>query len=235
MMFLETEYLYFFLLLFTIAYPIAQSFEKRIKLYKKFKFITFGILTVLIIFIPWDIYFTQQEVWWFNENYTTGIQIFNLPIEEVLFFVIVPFSCVFIYEVLNYFIKQDILKNIARPLLVILSLILIAISFMYTSHLYTFVCFLVTGITLFTASLLNPKWLSRFLLAYLITLLPFLLINGILTGSLIENPVVNYNPIEIIGLRIITIPIEDFIYNLLMFLVLIGVYEQTKSFYQPKS
>jgi lycopene cyclase domain-containing protein len=235
MMFLETEYLYFFLLLFTIAYPIAQSFEKRIKLYKNFKFIAFGILTVLIIFIPWDIYFTQQEVWWFNENYTTGIQIFNLPIEEVLFFVIVPFSCVFIYEVLNYFIKQDILKNIARPLLVILSLILIAISFMYTSHLYTFVCFLVTGITLFVASLLNPIWLSRFLLAYFITLLPFLLINGILTGSLIENPVVNYNPIEIIGLRIITIPIEDFIYNLLMFLVLIGVYEQTKSFYQPKS
>jgi lycopene cyclase domain-containing protein len=235
MKFLESHYLYFYLLLFTIIYPIAQSFEKRIKLYKKFKFIAFGILTVLIIFIPWDIYFTQQEVWWFNENYTTGIQIFNLPIEEVLFFVIVPFACVFIYEVLNYFIKQDILKNITRPLFVSLSLVLIAISFIYINHLYTFVCFLVTGITLFIVSLLNPKWLSRFLLAYFISLFPFLLINGILTGSLIENPVVNYNPIDIIGLRIITIPIEDFIYNLLMFLVLIGVYEQTKSFYQPKS
>ena len=235
MMFLETNYLYFILLAFTLSYPLAQSFEKRIKLYTKFKYIAISILTVLFIFIPWDIYFTHQGVWWFNNSYIRGITLFNLPIEEVLFFVIVPFACVFIYEVLNYFIKKDIFKLLARPLSAIMSIILLLLSYVYLDNLYTFICFSITGITLLTAVVINPKWLSRFLLAYIVSLLPFLLINGILTGCFIASPIVNYNPNEIIGLRIITIPIEDFVYNLLMFLILIGVYEKSSSFYQLKS
>jgi lycopene cyclase domain-containing protein len=235
MKFLESHYLYFYLLLFTIVYPIAQSFERRIQLYKKFKFIGFSIISILLVFIPWDIYFTKKGVWWFNTDYITGLNIYNLPIEEVLFFVCVPFACIFIYEVLNYFIKADLLLKIARPFLMTTSVILVFSSILFNHQLYTFVCFLITGISIFIVTAINPKWISRFLLAYLVSLIPLLLVNGILTGSLIESPVVNYNPNEIIGLRILTIPIEDFIYNLLLFLILIGVYEKTSSFYRLKS
>jgi lycopene cyclase domain-containing protein len=232
---LETQYLYFFLLLFTISYPLAQSFEKRIQLYKKFKFIGFAIISILVVFIPWDMYFTEKGIWWFNTNYTTGVRLYNLPIEEVLFFIIVPFACVFIYEVLNYFIKTDIFSKIARPFLMTLSISLVLSSVIFNQQMYTLVCFLTTGISILIACVINPNWLGRFLLAYLVSLIPLLLINGILTGSLIETPVVNYNPNEIIGFRIVTIPIEDFIYNLLMFLLLIGVYEKSSSFYQLRS
>ena len=73
------------------------------------------------------------------------------------------------------------------------------------------------------------------MLAYLVTLIPFLLVNGILTGSFIGSPVVNYNDAEIIGFRILTIPIEDFVYNLLMFLLVIYIYEKSSSIGQLKS
>lgn len=189
---------------------------------------------MMLIFIPWDIYFTEAGVWWFNKTYITEIYLFNLPLEEVLFFVIVPFACVFIYEVLNYFIKIDFLAVIARPIFIIVSLILLFFAFKFHTNLYTFVCFSTTAITLSIVLLLNPKWLSQFLLAYLVTLIPFLLVNGILTGSFINSPVVNYNDAEIIGFRILTIPIEDFVYNLLMFLMVIGVYEKSSSIGQPK-
>ena len=89
MAFLETKYLYFYLLCFTILYPLAQSFERRLQLYKKWKAILTGVFAVLIVFIPWDVYFTNKAVWWFSEGYTTGVKLFNLPIEEVLFFVFV--------------------------------------------------------------------------------------------------------------------------------------------------
>lgn len=232
---LESQYLYFFLLLFTISYPLAQSFERRIQLYKKFKYIGFSIISILLVFTPWDIYFTKKGVWWFNTDYITGLQIYNLPIEEILFFLCVPFACIFIYEVLNYFIKTDLLHKIARPFLMTTSIILVFTSILFNHQLYTFVCFLITGIAILIVTAINPKWLSRFLLAYLVSLIPLLLVNGILTGSLIESPVVNYNPNDIIGLRIITIPIEDFVYNLFMFLVMISVYEKSSSFYRLKS
>ena len=61
---------------------------------------------MMLLFIPWDIWFTDIGVWWFRDDYITGWKIFLLPIEEWLFFIVVPYACIFIYEVLIYFIKR---------------------------------------------------------------------------------------------------------------------------------
>ena len=65
-----------------------------------------------------------------------------------------------------------------------------------------------------------------FFRTYLVSLIPFLLINGFLTGSFTENPIVSYNANHIIGIRIINIPIEDSMYCLLMLLIVIATYEK---------
>lgn len=224
MEFLETKYLYFYVLIFALSYPLAQSFERRITYYKKWKRLFLGIAAMMAVFVPWDVWFTHAGVWWFNDDYTTGFRVFLLPIEEWLFFILIPFACFFIYEVLNYFIKKDVLANFARPFLTVFSVIIIAISLVYWDRLYPFVAFLSTGVIGLVTVYFNPKWLGRFLLMYFVSLIPFLLVNGILTGSLIANPVVNYNPNEIIGFRILTIPIEDSVYNLMMLLMVMWVY-----------
>lgn len=225
MEFLESKYLYFYVLLFALSYPLAQSFEHRITYYKKWKKLFAGIAVMMAIFVPWDVWFTHQGVWWFNNDYTSGVRIFLLPIEEWLFFILIPFACFFIYEVLNYFIKKDVLSGFARPFLFLFSIVLVVISLFYSDKLYPFVTFLSTAIIGLITVYFQPKWLGRFLLMYFVSLIPFLLVNGILTGSLIENPVVNYNPEEIIGLRILTIPIEDSVYNLMMLLIVMWVYK----------
>ncbi|MFZ1617834.1 MAG: lycopene cyclase domain-containing protein, partial [Flavobacteriales bacterium] len=58
-----------------------------------------------------------------------------------------------------------------------------------------------------------------------ILLLPFMIVNGILTGSMLEEAVVWYNDAENLGVRIGTIPVEDVFYGLLMVLVPITIYE----------
>nr|WP_255724783.1 MULTISPECIES: lycopene cyclase domain-containing protein [unclassified Tenacibaculum] len=58
--------------------------------------------------------------------------------------------------------------------------------------------------------------LQEYYPSFLVILIPFLLVNGILTGSFIEEPVVWYNNAENLDFRIFTIPIEDAFYAFTM-------------------
>lgn len=225
MNFLESKYLYLGLLIFSMAYPIAQSFEWRIRYYTKWKRLFPAIVVMTLIFIPWDIWFTKIGVWWFNDDYITGIKMFHLPIEEWLFFIVVPFACIFIYEVLIYFIKKDLLYAIARPFFTITGIALAIGAIIFHQKLYPFVTFSFTAVALLAMVYYNPYWKGRFLMMYMVSWLPFLLVNGALTGNFTQAATVNYNPDEIIGFRITTIPIEDSVYNLLMLLIAVAVYE----------
>lgn len=65
-----------------------------------------SILLPFIIFVLWDMLVTARGHWTFNANYTVGTKIFNLPIEEVLFFVIIPFCGLFTWESVKYFMRD---------------------------------------------------------------------------------------------------------------------------------
>jgi lycopene cyclase domain-containing protein len=95
------NYYYLFLDLLTLSYPLFRSFEYRVRFVRYWPGVFLGIAVMSLLFVPWDAWFTSKQVWGFNERYITGIRIANLPIEEWLFFIVVPFACSFIYEVLN--------------------------------------------------------------------------------------------------------------------------------------
>ena len=49
--------------------------------------------------------------------------------------------------------------------------------------------------------------------------------NGILTGSFLETPIVNYNNFENLGIRVFTVPIEDIGYCFSMLFGNLMIYE----------
>ena len=63
----------------------------------------------------------------------------------------------------------------------------------------------------------------------LVSFIPFIIINGILTGSITEYPVVQYNKSEMLDIRFVTIPIEDFVYCFMMLFCVVTVYEVLKT------
>ncbi len=213
-------------MLLSLAYPLAQSFERRIYYYKKWNFLLTSILLMMLLFIPWDIWFTHWSVWQFNNDYICGLKLFLLPIEEWLFFIIIPFACVFIHEVLNYFFNKELEPIAYAKISLLLALILAFSSVIWSDKLYTLVCFSLTSVSLFILSIYKPRWIGSFFRTYIISLIPFLIINGFLTGSFNETPIVSYSSNHIIGIRIMNIPIEDSIYCLLMLLIVIAVYER---------
>ena len=75
---------------------------------------------------------------------------------------------------------------------------------------------------------------ANFLISYFFHLSPFLIINGILTDGNFDfnfstDPVVWYNNNENLSIRLITIPIEDFFYSMLLLLMNVTFYEKFKS------
>lgn len=229
MEFLESKFLYLGLLIFTIAFPLIYSFESRIKYYKNWRFLFPSILIMMLIFIPWDIYFSKEGIWWFNHDYTMGLDLLYLPIEEWLFFLFIPYSCIFIYESLNYYIKKDLPGTVSRSLYLTLSVFFLAVAAFQLDRIYTLLTFSLAGIAAFITWYYKPIWGGRYLQMYLVSWAPFLLVNGALTGGFTKEAVVNYNPMAFMGIRINTIPIEDSVYNFLMLLIVVAVYERNKS------
>lgn len=223
------NYYYLGLMIFTLSYPLSRSFEHRIQYAKNLYALIPATLVMATIFIAWDHWFTVIGVWEFNPRYIIGIYFLELPIEEWLFFFIVPYACIFIYEVLNYFVKSDVFKPISKYLLFGLVPLFIALGFIHSDKMYTSVNFIFAAVMLSIHFLIfKDKHFGRFFLAYLVTLIPFMIVNGILTGSFIDEPIVKYNNDENLSLRIGTVPIEDTVYNLSMLLLINTVYEKVK-------
>jgi lycopene cyclase domain-containing protein len=141
MNFFENEYFYFFLLFITIVFPFLASFEYRIRYFQKWKKLFTGTLFMMLIFIPWDIFFSYNDIWNFNDSFTIGIDIFKLPIEEWLFFICIPFSCVFIYESLAYFFPLKNSFPYIEKITIFFSIFLLIFGCVFYDQLYTNVCF----------------------------------------------------------------------------------------------
>jgi lycopene cyclase domain-containing protein len=220
---------YLLINLCTLAGPLARSFEPRIQFWKRWPALFPAIGITLAVFVVWDALFTQAGVWGFTSAYLVGFRMLHLPVEEWLFFVTVPYACVFIYEVLNHFVKRDILGAISRLLawgLIALAVLLILV---FPGRLYTLItCVLLVVLLLVNLFCTRPAWLGRFFLGYAVSLVPFLLVNGILTGAVTAAPVVWYNDAENMGIRLLTIPLEDFLYGMDLMLLNVMLYEAFK-------
>jgi lycopene cyclase domain-containing protein len=214
------HYTYLIVDLASISIPFIAGFHRRIHFYKNTNAIIFPLLLSLIPFIPADILFTSKGIWGFNPKYVLGIYLFNLPLEEYLFFICIPFSCLFTFHCFRVFNLQFFSVKTGKFIAYALAIILLIFGLLFYNKWYTASTFIACSIAIFIAL----KWFSsfnfpRFFSAYLILLIPFIITNGILTGTGLKEPIVWYNNNENIGIRLLTIPFEDIFYGLLLILL----------------
>lgn len=216
--------------LVSVLLPLIFTFHPKLRFDLTWKSFWPAVFISAFVFILWDIYFTSLGVWGFNPAYITGHYIFNLPVEEVLFFICIPYASVFTYHCLNELLQKDPMSKYMDKITFTLVIFLSATGIFFIGNLYTGTTFILLAIMLlFLKYGLKIKWLGRFYRMYSIILIPFLIVNGILTGSFIEEPVVWYNDTENLGIRLMTIPVEDVFYGMLLLLLNITLYEYFKS------
>lgn len=223
-----TQYTYFIILACCIAGPFALSFDKKVAFYKDWKYAVPAIIIPAIFFIGWDTAFTKLGVWSFNSEYVIGANIINIPLEEALFFFVVPYCCLFIYACIRSYFPEIKNNQFSTKFLICLSAILMIAAIVFHDKNYSFYTFLLFGIFILIVLMARQFFKSfnrtAFLISYCVILLPFLAVNGILTSW----PVVLYNNSENLNIRIFTIPLEDIFYGMFLAMMNIVIYDKLK-------
>lgn len=223
------EYTYALILFFTVIICFIASFDKRIHFHHHFGAFLKAAITVAIPFIAWDIWFTAKGVWWFNTDYTLGIVFAGLPMEEWLFFIFIPFSCVFTYFCFDKFFKLDWLSGFNNIIVFVSVIVCSVIALLHYDKIYTLVTAMVTIASLiYLHFIARADWIGKASLVYTVLMLGFFPVNGILTGTGLESPIVNYNPNDFLGIRLLTIPIEDAVYGYTQLLLVLYFFKKFK-------
>ncbi|GIW63752.1 MAG: hypothetical protein KatS3mg091_554 [Patescibacteria group bacterium] len=219
---------YFIFNLLILFFPILSSlFYKKVEYPLNLNFYLANIVTCLI-FIIHDIKVTGS--WWkFNKKYILGFKLIKIPLEELMFFPVVAFSCTTIW--LN-------LKNL-KPWFNLINLKIIIFFWIFITSFFLIISLKTKKpYSLFTISLfiflisldffiktnliINPTF---FILILLVILLTF-----IFNFYLTKRPVVIYSRDKKSNINILTIPIEDFLYGVNFIYLLTIIYESLNLF-----
>jgi lycopene cyclase domain-containing protein len=218
-------YEYIILNIVIISGPLILSFNRKVQYYRRWKLAFISIFTILIPFAIWDMMVTGRH-WWFNENYTLPYRLAGLPPGEWLFFISVPFSVLFIWEIFDKRLGNAVNPSYKSFKYFFMALGLPGIIFLILGKLYTGLTLLALGVTGLLDYLLRTEVLSRkkiFLFLGILMILT-LIFNGYLTA----RPIVLYDYEYQLDWQIFTIPIEDFGYGLALILLNTIFFEKLK-------
>ena len=226
---MKSNYLYFLIDIICLLLPFLFSFLSKAPFYKKWKYVSIAILIPAILFVIWDELFTTLGVWAFNSNYILGWRVGSLPVEEILFFLCVPYACIFTYFAVRQSERNFFFR--CHELLSYFIIIALMIAGIYNiDKPYPAVTFMMLSFYLAFLNLkLRARYLGYFYPTFGIVLLPFFVVNGILSGAFIDEQVVWYNDEATLGIRLGTIPLEDIFYGMLLMLMNVSVYEWLQS------
>jgi lycopene cyclase domain-containing protein len=66
-----------------------------------------AVLPVAAVFVVWDEIAIGLRIWTYNPAYVTGVNIpFHMPIEEVLFFLVIPLCALLTYNAVNAILRR---------------------------------------------------------------------------------------------------------------------------------
>lgn len=222
------ELTYYLFNVLVIAPVVLLSIFTDVQPHKDWRTLLRCVLLVSVPFMYWDIWAANEGHWGFNPEYVTSLRILSVPVEEFLFFVTVPFACLYVWGVIckHYKAKKLIpnsLLTIALTLGLLASFLLIFANWDNGYTRSAGVAFLITVAVLWRQKILvrsRQFWLFQAVLLGL-----FVVANSVLTAL----PIITYGEASFIGFRIGTIPIEDFFFNFALINLWILVWETSRA------
>lgn len=83
--------------------------------YRQVRRAAFAVLPVAAVFVVWDAVAIAAHIWTYNSRYITGIKLpADIPIEELLFFIVIPVCGLFTYNAVDTILTYLRKKSRAR-------------------------------------------------------------------------------------------------------------------------
>ena len=206
------KHLYSLIALAVFAGPFALSFHESVKFYTHWPAAGLALAVTGILYLFWDSLVVRRGDWAFNPKFTGDFRIFHLPIGEILFFLAVPYACLFLFEVVRHYFPTVDLFPVQATSLYIGAMVFVAAAWFFRHLGYTLLSLASVAIFLSTLALTYPSLAGRseFWIWFGLCFVAFSVVNGIYTAL----PTIFYNPKAMWGIRVGPIPLEDFFYNL---------------------
>lgn len=202
----------YYLFNLAIIGPVAWlCWRFDIKLHRDYKALGAVFLVISMPFIVWDSWAASEGHWLFSERYITSPRVFSLPIEEILFFITVPFAMMYVWRAIlkHYRPVRVFSPSITAAMIAAIGLISLLLGLVYWDRGYTRSVMLASALTSILLIVSKLYVLRQFWLFQAFHLALFALSNTFLTAL----PVISYGKDSIIGQRIGTIPVEDFFFS----------------------
>jgi lycopene cyclase domain-containing protein len=205
-----SEYLIMDLII--LAGPFLASFDSNLRFIRYWSTALASITLVGTVYIAWDIWATSRGHWSFNPEFVGTFRFFGLPLEEILFFAVVPYAGLFIWKTLQFYRKD---QDDTLPFVPLRSAVLLAGvgAAMWIGKGYEYTALAAWSAALFFLADHFLKTQITSTTSYWYTQGVMILATLIFNGFLTARPVVLYGEAYQLGLRIYTIPVEDFVYG----------------------
>jgi len=76
--------------------PLEVLLHTRV--YARWRRLLLTLAPVLVVFTTWDVLAIRAGHWSYDPRQTTGLRLGNVPIEELLFFVVIPTCSILSFE-----------------------------------------------------------------------------------------------------------------------------------------
>ncbi len=101
------QYQYLLLMAGCLVITLPLEFVLGARIYRRAAGSAFALIPVVIIFSIWDIVGILRDHWSYSAQFTTGVKlIFGMPIEELVFFLVVPICGLLTYEAVGHVLRR---------------------------------------------------------------------------------------------------------------------------------
>lgn len=69
-----------------------------VRVWRRPRRLALTVLPVIVVFVLWDLYAIDAQHWFFDPTQTSGVTLGTLPLEELLFFIVVPIAAAMTLE-----------------------------------------------------------------------------------------------------------------------------------------
>ncbi len=92
------QYAYLAVLVFVLLTTLPLELFLGVRVWRRPLRLLLTVAPVAVVFVIWDLYAIESQHWFFDPDQMTGITFGALPLEELLFFIVVPIAAVMTLE-----------------------------------------------------------------------------------------------------------------------------------------